>query len=113
MPNTPAEIVRCILDSLSDAYADALVSLERISGVPISSLHIVGGGSQNDLLSQLTADRCGIEVWAGPVEATALGNLLSQADAHSAAPKGLDSQRKLIGECFSAKLFTPRFVGAK
>lgn len=113
VPNTPAEIVRCILDSLSDAYADALVSLERISGVPISSLHIVGGGSQNDLLSQLTADRCGIEVWAGPVEATALGNLLSQADAHSAAPKGLDSQRKLIGECFSAKLFTPRFVGAK
>jgi rhamnulokinase len=113
VPNTPAEIVRCILDSLSDAYADALISLERISGVQISSLHIVGGGSQNDLLSQLTADRCGIEVWAGPVEATALGNLLSQADAHSATPKGLDCQRKLIGECFSAKLFTPRFVGAK
>jgi rhamnulokinase len=113
VPNTPAEIVRCVLDSLADAYADALISLERISGVQISSLHIVGGGSQNDLLSQLTADRCGVEVWAGPVEATALGNLLSQADAHSATPKGLDSQRKLIRECFSAKLFTPRFVGAK
>lgn len=113
VPNTPAEIVRCILDSLADAYADALSSLGRISGVDITALHIVGGGSQNDLLSQLTADRCGVEVWAGPVEATAIGNLLSQADAHSAITRGLDSQRKLIRECFSAKLFTPRFVGAK
>ena len=107
VPGTPAEIVRCIVDSLADAYADAIATLERLSGLRVDSLQIVGGGSQNDLLSQLTADRANISVSAGPVEATALGNLLAQASAHGSVGKGLEVQRALIKNTFSPKVFTP------
>jgi rhamnulokinase len=71
--------VRCILDSLAVAYARAIVDARRLSGLDIKAIHIVGGGSRNDLLCQLTADACGVTVIAGPVEATALGNVLVQA----------------------------------
>jgi len=107
VPGTPAEVVRCILDSLADAYAEATAALEAVSGVKIKSLQIVGGGSQNDLLSQLTADRTGRPVSAGPVEATALGNLLTQASASGAIAKGLAHQRRLIRQNFSPKKFQP------
>lgn len=107
IPSTPAEIVRCILDSLADAYAEAIVSLEQVSGITVESLQIVGGGSQNDLLSQLTANQTRKRVLAGPVEATALGNLMTQASAHGAVAKGLESQRKIIKETFSPRRFEP------
>ena len=107
VPASPAEIVRCILDSLADAYAEATTALEQISGVTVTRIQIVGGGSQNDLLSQLTADATMKTVSAGPVEATALGNLLTQASAHGIAIQGLESQRSLIRETFPPKTFTP------
>ena len=72
------EIVRCILDSLAAAFADAVEQAERLSGQPVEVVHLVGGGAQNALLCQLTADAAGRPVVAGPVEATALGNLLSR-----------------------------------
>jgi rhamnulokinase len=98
-PQTPAQITRCILESLADAYADAIVELEEITGRRIAQLNIVGGGSQNELLNQLAADRCGIPVLAGPVEATAIGNLMAQT--------GISNKREFVAQHFAPKLFRP------
>ncbi len=92
-PWTPVAITRCILDSLADAYATTIDSACQLAGEDVDTVHIIGGGSQNELLCQLTADRCGLPVAAGPVEATALGNVLVQARAHGAAPATLDAIR--------------------
>ena len=73
--------IRCALDSLGLKYRSTLEALERITGRTIHTLHIVGGGSQNRLLNQIAADATGRVVLAGPVEATALGNVLLQARA--------------------------------
>ncbi|MBT2503557.1 rhamnulokinase family protein [Curtobacterium sp. ISL-83] len=78
-PASPAEFVRSILESLARAYASTLATIGEVTGKDIRVVHIVGGGSQNRLLCQLTADRTGLPVLAGPVEATALGNVLVQA----------------------------------
>ncbi len=99
VPQTPAQITRCILESLADAYATAIQELERITGRKVSQLNIVGGGSQNALLNQLAADRCGIPVLAGPVEATAIGNLMAQTD--------IVDKRTFIAKSFEPKLFQP------
>ncbi|OUZ16490.1 rhamnulokinase [Enterococcus sp. 12F9_DIV0723] len=78
IPVTPGELARCIYDNLALCYAVELENLAEISGRKISKLHIVGGGSNNKFLNQLTADACNIEVEAGPGEATAIGNLMVQ-----------------------------------
>ncbi|GAA1112801.1 rhamnulokinase family protein [Arthrobacter flavus] len=80
-PTEPAGVVRCILDSLADAYARTVRQAVELSGAEVDVVHIVGGGSQNTLLCQLTADATGLPVVAGPVEATALGNIMVQARA--------------------------------
>lgn len=98
-PQTPAQITRCILESLADAYSSAIEELQEITGKTINQLNIVGGGSQNDLLNQLAADRCGIPVLAGPVEATAIGNLMAQTE--------IANQREFIAKTFQPKLFRP------
>ncbi|MEY4320483.1 MAG: hypothetical protein RLZZ471_424 [Actinomycetota bacterium] len=99
-PQTPAAITRCILESLADAYASAIQELEQITGRKITKLNIVGGGSQNDLLNQLAANRCGIPVLAGPVEATAIGNLMAQTN--------IKKKREFIAKSFEPKLFQPQ-----
>ncbi|GHF37362.1 rhamnulokinase [Deinococcus metalli] len=81
VPRTPPEIVRCVLDSLAQRIAEVLDGLEAVTGTAIHTLYVVGGGSQGDLLNQLTADATGRPVVAGPVEATLMGNLLVQARA--------------------------------
>lgn len=81
-PEDPAEFTRCVLDSLARAYRDAVQQAATLSGRAVETVHIVGGGARNELLCQLTADACGLPVVAGPVEATALGNVLVQARAH-------------------------------
>jgi len=80
-PANRAEFVRSILESLAAAYASTLETITTVTGKDVRQVHIVGGGSQNRLLCQLTADRTGLPVLAGPVEATALGNVLVQARA--------------------------------
>ena len=92
----PEVVVRCILDSLATAFADRLAEAERLSGRPVEVVHIVGGGSQNALLCQLTADAAGRPVLAGPVEATALGNLLVQARTHGAVHGDLAALRARV-----------------
>ena len=79
VPEDDAHMVRLIYDSLAERYAEVLAFLRKIAPFDIEVLHIIGGGSQNALLDQLTADACGITVVAGPAEGTALGNVMIQA----------------------------------
>jgi rhamnulokinase len=95
----PAErpaLVRCILDSLAAAFARGVDDAERLSGQTVRVVHLVGGGARNRLLCKLTAQACGRPVIAGPVEATAVGNLLVQARAHGSITGDLDALRALI-----------------
>jgi rhamnulokinase len=81
VPETKGAVIRCILEGLALKYRWVLEHLEQMLGTQLDPIHIVGGGTQNELLSQLTADCTGRVVLAGPVEATAMGNLLMQAKA--------------------------------
>lgn len=81
-PTTHGDFVRCVLESLADKYKRVITDLQTLLPETISEIHIIGGGSQNRLLNQLTADKTGRPIVAGPVEATALGNLLVQAMAN-------------------------------
>jgi rhamnulokinase len=81
VPKTDGELVRCCYESLALKYLEVLGYLEELTGEKIKIIHIVGGGSQSRLLNQFTADACQRSVLAGPVEATALGNLLTQIRA--------------------------------
>jgi rhamnulokinase len=96
LTDSPAAITRCILDSLAAGYARTIADAERLADVRVDVVHIVGGGSQNRLLCQLTADATGKRVIAGPVEATALGNVLVQARAAGVVTGGLGELRALV-----------------
>jgi rhamnulokinase len=108
VPENPPEVVRCILDSLATAFADSIDQAERLSGQPVEVVHIVGGGSQNTLLCQLTADACRRPVVAGPVEATALGNLLVQARTHGAVTGDLRALRERVRQAATLTTYEPR-----
>jgi rhamnulokinase len=82
VPESPAQITRCILDSLALAHRRAVTDAQRLADHPVDVVYVVGGGTRNALLCQLTADACGLPVVAGPTEAAALGNVLVQARAH-------------------------------
>jgi rhamnulokinase len=84
VPEGPGPIARCILDSLACKYHWVLERASTVSGQPLRTVHIVGGGAANEVLCQLTADLTGLPVVAGPVEATAIGNLLVQIMADGA-----------------------------
>jgi rhamnulokinase len=88
-PASPAECTRLMLDSLAESHATALDRLDALTGERAEDVHIVGGGARNALLNQLTADRSGRRVLAGPEEATVLGNLLVQARALGDLPDGI------------------------
>jgi rhamnulokinase len=96
VPDGQAGTVRCILDSLAAAFARAVGDAVRLSGRQVEVVHLVGGGARNRLLCQLTADACGLPVEAGPVEATALGNVLVQARAHGSIQGDLQAMRALL-----------------
>jgi rhamnulokinase len=97
-PETPAAVARCILDSLAVAHRRAVREAQELSGRHADAVHIVGGGARNALLCQLTADACGLPVLAGPVEATALGNVLVQARAAGVITGSLRALRDLLVE---------------
>ena len=107
-PHTPAQFVRAIIESLAVAFTEAVATASALSGKPVSVIHIVGGGCQNELLCQLTADRSGLPVLAGPVEATAIGNVLVQARAQGLASGSLEAMRLLVASSFSPRRFDPR-----
>jgi rhamnulokinase len=107
-PGGRAEMVRAIVESLAAAFAANVSAAAELSGKNITTVHIVGGGSQNRLLCQLTADRLGLPLLAGPVEATALGNVLLTARAQDLITGDLESLRGLVAAMFPPQRYTPR-----
>ena len=106
-PQTKGEIVRCVLNSLAHTYRDVIAQLAQLSEKRVDVLHIVGGGSQNKLLNQLTANATRIPVITGPIEATVIGNALVQlitlgeiADLHEG--------RQLVADSFPQTRYEPQ-----
>lgn len=107
VPQDPAEITRCVIDSLALAYRRALADATALSGQEISLVHVVGGGSLNELLCQVTADATGLPVLAGPAEGTALGNALVQARAAGALSGGREGLRAVAARSAAPRRYVP------
>lgn len=105
-PESVGAIVRCCLDSLALKYRWTFEKLASLRGAKLDRLHIVGGGTQNELLCQLTADCLGVPVVCGPVEATAAGNILVQAMARGEIA-GLDEIRAVVRASFELQTYAP------
>ena len=107
MPEAPAAVARVILDSLAFRYASVIRTIERLTKRKIEGVHIVGGGSRNDYLNQMTATATGLPVLAGPVESTVIGNVLVQAIA-AGRFASLAEARRHVADNVRLKEFTPR-----
>ena len=107
VPQTHAEVVRCILESLALEYHWETGKLRELSGKALPVIHIIGGGSRNRLLKQFTADATGCEVVAGPVEATAIGNILLQAIALGHI-SSLSEGRAVVRRSFDVTSYQPQ-----
>ncbi len=108
VPQTEGELIRCALESLAFKYRMVLEWLEELTGTRIETIHIVGGGCQNESLNQLAADACGRPVVAGPVEATVLGNLLVQARSAGELANAGRSPRNRRGRRLLTATYEPR-----
>jgi rhamnulokinase len=106
VPRTEGAILRCARESLALMYREVLAALEELTGNRIEVIHIVGGGSKDGLLNQMTADACQRPVLAGPVEATALGNLMTQVRA-SGEVRSLADMRNVVRRSSAVKRFEP------
>lgn len=106
MPLSKADLTRCVLRSLACKYAEAINGLNTLLDKPVSQLNIIGGGSQNALLNQFTAQATGIPVLAGPVEATAMGNILLQAMA-AGEVSNLQEARSIVANSIELRRFEP------
>jgi rhamnulokinase len=107
LPETPAALVRCILDSLALAHRRTIEEARSLTGRDIDVVHLVGGGVHNHLLCQLTADALGLPVIAGPAEATTLGSLLVQARAQGVLAGGLAEMRAVVRACTDCDIYQP------
>ncbi|MCD1267741.1 rhamnulokinase [Microbacterium sp. MEC084] len=108
VPRSRAEFARVIVESLAEAFASTVHAAAELSGVPVETIHIVGGGSLNRLLCQRVADRSGLPVLAGPVEATAIGNLLVRARSAGFVSGDLDALRATVTSAFEPVRYEPR-----
>lgn len=107
VPENDAQIVAVIFHSLSKRYKEVLAMLKGFAPFDIKTLHIIGGGSANELLNQMTADATGLTVIAGPSEATAIGNIMIQAKA-AGIVKDRWEMRRIIAETFKVKTYKPK-----
>ena len=107
IPSDKGRIIRCALESLALKYRWVLEKLESVWGKPINVLHIVGGGAQNKMLCQITADATGTPVVAGPIEATAIGNILVQAVAIGAV-NSISDAREIVRRSFEVVVYEPQ-----
>ena len=107
VPDGYAEICRCIFDSLALRYRQVFEWLKEFASFPITTLHIIGGGSLNEYLNQFTANSLGVVVLAGPQEGTAIGNIMLQAKACGAV-NDIWEMRRIIGQSIEMKRFVPR-----
>jgi rhamnulokinase len=112
VPETRAEVTRCILDSLALAHRRAVEDAQRLADHPVEVVYLVGGGTRNALLCQLTADACGLPVVAGATEAAALGNVLVQARADGLVGD-LAAMRRLLTRTQPLTRYTPRGDAAR
>ncbi len=106
VPESKGEIARCIYDSLVLKYKFTIRQIESVTGKQIEKLHIIGGGAHNKIMNQLTADATGIPVFAGPTEATAIGNIMLQAKALGKV-KSLPEIREIVSNSFEVIEYTP------
>lgn len=111
VPETVGEIMRCIYESLAMKYRYAAETIGKLTGISPRVIHVVGGGTKDGFLSQMTADACGIPVCAGPEEATAIGNLLVQLMAAGEA-KTLSDARAIVAASFACKHYAPQNTAA-
>jgi rhamnulokinase/L-fuculokinase len=106
VPESVGEVVRCIYESLALKYRKTAESIEDLMGKRAKVIHVVGGGTKDKFLSQMTADACGIPVAAGPEEATAIGNLMMQAIA-AGEVANLSEARQVVAVSFELKHYEP------
>ena len=106
VPETPAEICRCIFDSLALRYRQVFGWLKEFATFDLNVLHVIGGGSLNKYLTQFTADACGVEVLAGPQECTAIGNIMLQAKA-SGDISDIWQMRRIIADSVDMVAYHP------
>jgi rhamnulokinase len=109
IPQTMGEIARCIYESLAFRYKQVLNDLQKLAAFPIDVLHIIGGGSQNDMLNAYTANAIGKKVIAGPSEATAIGNILVQAQT-AGLVNNKQEMRNMVAQSFDLKTFLPEDI---
>jgi len=105
-PASVGALVRCVLESLALRYADVLHRFDEVIGQPVEVLHVIGGGVQNELLCRMTADACGVPVVAGPVEATAAGNVIVQLMATGQVADRFQG-RRIIADSFDPVRYEP------
>ena len=110
-PADEGAFIRCCLESLALKYRWTIERLEEILGTTIKTIHVVGGGTKNTLLCQFTADACGRPVHAGPVEATAIGNILMQAIGRGNLGS-LADLRAVVARSFPVTVYEPRNTAA-
>ena len=106
VPETVGEVVRCIYESLALKYRYTVESIDRLMNKKTAMINVVGGGTKDKFLSQMTADACNVPVCAGPEEATAIGNLMMQAIA-AGAIKDLGEAREVVANSFELKHYEP------
>lgn len=106
IPSTPGEIAKCVFESLSESYREAVNQIEEIFEKKFAKVNVIGGGSQNEMLNQLIADGTGKEVYAGPVEATAIGNIAAQLMALGEI-QDIQEARSIIKDSFEVKKYIP------
>ena len=106
VPETVGEIMQCVYTSLSDCYKNAILSLQKLTGKTYTSINIVGGGCQDNYLNTRTAKATGLPVYAGPVEGTAIGNLLVQMIVGGDF-ESLQQARDTIRDSFDIKIIEP------
>jgi len=107
IPQSIGEIARCIFQSLACRYREVLEMISELTKITPQQLHVVGGGSKNKLLNQMVADATQMEVIAGPVEATAIGNVLMQARG-AGLVANLHELREIVANSFAIEKFSPK-----
>lgn len=107
VPEGPVPVVRAIVESLAAAFAAGVRTAQELTGIPVRTIHLVGGGARNRLLCRLLAEHAGVPVLAGPVEATSLGNILVQARTHGLLHGDVNALRAEVAAAFPPQRYEP------
>lgn len=106
IPSTPGEVAKCVYDSLAESYLETVTEIEEIFEKTFDKINVIGGGCQNEMLNQMLAEVTGKDVYAGPVEATAIGNLAAQLISLGDI-KDIREARSIINKSFEVKKYSP------